>query len=659
MDLTKLLRYVPLFASGVVVFFGLILLGPATGLLWHIRTFDWWVKLNPSVFGPTVDWLVWAFGFLIVLYPSIVALVHRMATTDRAVIMTPVIFPLLSVMILTVSYSAGAAGLAGSGFLATYVLISRSRLLLRIDRGLALRAVLTVVFGLLSLVAAGGVVSVLIWQQNFFLAMVSGSNLAPADAWLHVLALDLEVFYLARPLLTGILFILAGVAFIALFRMPLHRIVVSLSRRRGGMLGSVQNSGRVFDREGETAVGKWFPYLILVASLILGVALGVYAYVVGGVSGVLGVDSWFYINNLNSMKTIEDAVPFLQSGVTSRALFFVLLFALKTATGLSSVSIVRLMPAILSSLLAVSTFILVREGTGRSSMAALAALLSVISAQTALGMSAGIINNWFALSIASLMFALTVRSIRLRSKVAAIGALAFSLILVGSYAFLWVVVLAEVALVLVASLLSFSGAHRGEWKLEVGVLGAVLSGSVLVPVALLVAAAQLLGFGAHGIDPSVWFTQAWGYLTHLQPQLVGTIWGVFEEALDFAGNRIDLPFLTLLSIVGLLDHGFQRRSFNRIVASMVLVPIALTVIISLTSAAPYMPMWLTWRGLYIVPFYLTGTLGVDSIIRRVNGSIAPIGSRSRLIFAGTFVTYIFLSHLSYSLRALELLIFVQ
>jgi hypothetical protein len=84
----------------------------------------------------------------------------------------------------------------------------------------------------------------------------------------------------------------------------------------------------------------------------------------------------------------------------------------------------------------------------------------------------------------------------------------------------------------------------------------------------------------------------------------------------------------------------------------------LTLIISVSSSSPYTPMWLTWRGLYIIPLYLAGALGVESIIRRVNGSVPPWRSPSRLAFAGMFATYIFLSHLSYSLRALELLILV-
>jgi hypothetical protein len=56
---------------------------------------------------------------------------------------------------------------------------------------------------------------------------------------------------------------------------------------------------------------------------------------------------------------------------------------------------------------------------------------------------------------------------------------------------------------------------------------------------------------------------------------------------------------------------------------------------------------------------MTGALGAASIIRRVNGHESTLRtSPSRLAFAGAFVSYLFLTHLSYSLRALELLILV-
>jgi hypothetical protein len=196
-----------------------------------------------------------------------------------------------------------------------------------------------------------------------------------------------------------------------------------------------------------------------------------------------------------------------------------------------------------------------------------------------------------------------------------------------------------------------------EWKHEVTVVGGVLFGCVLAPVALLLVAAPLLGPQAQAINPGFWFNQALTYVSSVQAQRLAPVWGVLEEALDSARNRIDLPFLTLLSVMGVLDSGSQQRSFNRIVAVTVVVPTVLAIMISSSSASPSELIYLTWRGLYIIPLYLTGALGVESIIRRVNGSMSS-WSRSRLAFAGTFTAYIFLSHLSYSLRALELLILV-
>jgi len=247
---------------------------------------------------------------------------------------------------------------------------------------------------------------------------------------------------------------------------------------------------------------------------------------------------------------------------------------------------------------------------------------------------------------------LIVRSIRRGSKLAAVGSLIVSFVLLASYAFLWVVVIAELFLVLVALIVSFRRIYRSQWKHEVALMSGVLFGGILIPIAFLfLAAIPLLGYRPQALDPGYWLALGWDYLTRgLTPQVFTSAQAVLEEAFDFAGNRADLPFLTLLSIVGVLDGVSQTRSFNRIMSATILVPFALTLITP--------GLFHTWRGLYIIPMYLTGALGAESIIRRVNGQESPWRSLGRLAFAGTFAACIFLSHLSYSLRALELLIIV-
>jgi len=308
-----------------------------------------------------------------------------------------------------------------------------------------------------------------------------------------------------------------------------------------------------------------------------------------------------------------------------------------------------LMPAVSSALLAATTFALVREGTGRSWVAALAALLSVVSAQTSLGMGAGIIANWFALSVANLAYALIIRSVRRHSPLAFVGSLVVLLILLASYAYLWVVVLAVQVLVLLATIIQFRASDRREWKYEVGILSGVLVGTVLIPIAfLMLAASSLIGFKPAGLEPTLWFAQGWNLLAAaLKPSVLSVSLVALERAFVFAGNRVDLPFLTLLSIVGLLDMPYRARSFREMTAAAILVPAVLTLI------TPY--MYSTWRGLYVIPMYLTGALGAESVVRRVNGNESTWSSRSRLALALTFCAYVFLSHLGYSLRALALL----
>jgi len=276
--------------------------------------------------------------------------------------------------------------------------------------------------------------------------------------------------------------------------------------------------------------------------------------------------------------------------------------------------------------------------------------MSVVSAQTSLGMGAGIIASWFAMSIANFALALVARSIRLRSKLAAVGSAFVLVVLLASYAYLWVVILAALVLMLLALTVSLPILDRRQGKYEVALLGSVLFGALVIPLAFLYVAGPL-GFRAPGLNPVLWFNQGQSYLTRVMtPDVFGSSLPALEEALDFAGNRVDLPFLTLLSIVGLLDTSSRTPSFGRIVAAMILVPIAVSLVTT--------DLLSTWRGLYVIPMYLAGALGAESIILRVNGEGSTWKRLGPLAFAGAFTGYIFLSHLSYSLRALYLLIMV-
>ena len=637
-------------AAGVLVFLGIVFLGDLSGLLWHSHTFGWWVPLRPSILGVTGDWIVWAVSFLLSALPSALALIARGKKPDPVVVLTSFVFPLLSVLTMTWSYYVGATMLVGSGFLAAYTLASRSEPVLGIPKGSALRLVAAEVFAFLTIAAAGGVVSMLLMQDGAVVSLALGYDLE--NPWLRMLTIDLETFYLLRPLLVAIFIILTIAAIIALFNEFLQSITWPIAKRlTKGKRASADlvSSSPPPQSEKDIVVPRWFPYLVLAGSMVLGIAFTTYPYATARVGGVLGSDSWWYMQELGYLHAFADIPPRLAA---DRGFFLLVLFLIKTATGLNEQSVVQLMPALLSALLVLSTFVLVRDGTGRPWLAAFAALLSVVSAQTSLGMGAFILTNWFALSVANFMLALVVRAIGRRSTFSAVGALLVSLVLLASYAFLWVVVIGELALVLIASITAFGRGDRHEWKREMGFLSGVLVGSILAPIALLfLVVMPLLGFRPQGLDVSAWLMMGWNYLAQgATPQVLASAPAALEEAFDFAGNRADLPFLTLLSIIGLLDQRSQHRSFGRVVSAMILVPAVITMITP--------GLYHTWRGLYIMPLYLTGALGVASIVDRVNEQGATWRSPSRLAFAGTFASYVFLAHLSYSLRALWLLILV-
>ena len=655
-------RYVPLLASGFLIFLGLMALGGLTGLLWHIRTYDWWIRLNPTIMGSSADWALWGLSFLSTISPAMVALGRRRTMREPTLMLTCFILPLWSLLAMTLSYHVGGILLIGAGFLCTYTLISQSRSLLGMDSRFVARVVGTEVFALLSITAIGGVIGVLLWGEDFIFALTSGSSLAPVDVWSHMLTVDLEVFYLLRPVLSALFIFLGVAAIVTLFREPFEWVTKSALRqfRRKDYLpaGNAISAASTTHR-GIAVYRNLIPYAVLAASvgLVLGIAL--YPYVVADVHRVaphrvVGSDSWFYVQSMSRMKGYGEDLLGLTSFILSneRGLFLLFLFATGNLTGLSVEWTVRSMPAILGLLLALSSFVLVKEGTGRLWLAAFAFALSVVSAQTALGMSAGILANWFSLSLANLMFALVVRSLRIRSKLAFLGSLMVSLMLLGSYVFMWILVFAEMLLVLLAILIRFWQIDRLRWRNEVGILSGIVLGSLLLPALALVVTMLFLGYLPPGTDPRHALTIGLSYLVErANPRVLFSFMPALEEALDFAGNRIDLPVLTVLSIIALLDPAYQSRHFARIMAAMITVPFAATLI------SP--GLYETWRGLYVIPLYLTGALGSASVIRRVSGGQSIWNSRSSLGFAGTFTAYIFFSHLGYSLRALELLIRVS
>jgi hypothetical protein len=632
---SRQLRYVPPLTAGVSVFLGLVILGDLVGVLQHVEEpwmFGGWIKVSPSVQEWTALWVAWGACLLVSASWGIAVLARRKVRLEPVVALTFFVFPSLSLLIVLMSPNLGAVLLVGSGFLVAYAVISKSRTLLGFEPSLARRLVCIAVFGLLALTAFGAVICELLWQAGAFFVLTSGISQVVMNMLLGVLAADLEVFYFGQPLLTAIFLTIAFAAIVALFREPIRksggRFVRLVVRER--LTG---NGAQLSGRQSETHAS--LAYLALVGAFGLGIAATVYPQFQLRWPG--GADYPWYVGNLRSIASFPDVVQFLHG---DRGLFLLLLSLTRTVTGATAEDVVRFAPAMLSVLLALSAFLLVREGTGRVWVSSFAALLSVVSAQTSLGMYAGILANWFALSIVNFTFAVVIRSIRLRSPSAAAGSIVLSLALITGYAYAWVVAVVELLLALIGSLAAFRATDRNEWKRDVGILCGLIGGIVLVPLVLVSIAAPLVGIRLEALDPSTWFALGWRYALAAGGQTMGSMLSALKYTLT--QSRMELPFLALLSVLGLLDHAPQARSFARIIAAMVLVPFAIELV---PNAPSYFPV----RGFYLIPLYVLAALGAENVIRRVNGQESPWKIATGLAFAGAFTAYLFLSQLGYTL----------
>jgi hypothetical protein len=622
------LSHVVLLATGVSVFLGLSILADLLGVLRHVEVpwmFGEWIELSPSAQESTVQWLAWGACLLIPISTMIVTLARTKMRPEPVVALTFLIFPSLSLLIVRVSPNVGATLLAASGFLVAYTVTSRSRALFGVDPGFARRLVCTVVFTLFALTAVGGVMCVLLWQAGAFFVSTSGISQVAMGMLLGMMTVDLKSSYLAQPMLAAIFLAAALAAVVALFREPMRWLagtgVKSLTKERS-------TTDHVGAPRHESETHSSLAYLTLVAALGLGISVTVYRALQLDWTG--GADFPWYVRNLRPIGSLTDAAAFLNG---DRGLFLLLLSSIGTVMGVSPEEVVRFSPAMLSVLLALSTFLLVREGTGRLWVSSFAALLSVVSAQTTLGMYAGLLANWFALSIANFTFALIIRAIRLRSPFRAAAPIALSLVLLAGYAYVWVVAVVELLLALVGSIVAFRSGDANEWKYDVGILSGVVFGIVVIPLGLASVTATPLP------DPSPWIALGWRYAQAARGEAIRSAMSTLEFSL--AQGHIELPFLAMLSVLGLLDPAPRTPCFTRITGAMVLVPLAIELV---PNAPSYFPL----RGLYLIPLYMLGALGAESAIRRVNGGESVWKLRSTLAF--TFTAYVILSQLGYTLR---------
>ena len=626
-------RYGSLLAAGACTFLGLVLLMPLAGVTWNSNY--QYLRLDAYVLSASADLMIWVVAFALSTFPFYASVKRDRSTLhDPHLTFSNLVLPLASIMMGLWCYEAAVAGLMISGFMVATGLARRSLSLLRISSRDAFRIVASVTLTCLAGVSAISILGMAMGGEETIRVLSTAATLSNetlSNPWLRAMTLDLEFFFVLRPALPSLIVILVFVAVLTVLSGtridPVKRLTRSLERRSADLrYGNHSSShGRLV---------SIVAAILVIGSVPVGAYVTLYPYLFGHIDGLLGSDTWYYLGILRDTRQPLEVVS-----ASKHPLFTVFLLGLRWATGASAFSVVMYVPLVLSVLLSLSSYVLVRQGTKDTLFASFAALLSVVSSATAIGLGAAIFANWFALALVNLFFALLLRAQMVRSVAAIVLASVFSLLVLIAHPVAWGAVMAMIAIQALGILLT-AGYRPSELKDAIPLVAVVLLDALFLYLASTQIATVRLELGA-AVSES---------LSAVNITNVTNFFGFLDGVIDYARNRLDATAMIVLSIIGIADVSLLPKPFRRILGSMMIIPVIFTIL------APNIS-W-TWRGLYLLPAYLGAALGVRSVVLRANASATGPKRESILshAFSVSLMGYIFLSSLAWTLRATLLLI---
>jgi len=154
--------------------------------------------------------------------------------------------------------------------------------------------------------------------------------------------------------------------------------------------------------------------IIIVSSFVAALFTGYYNYAVAGVNnpGFPGVDAPHYTKWLKETLNKNPVDALVYALGNDWFLYLVLQYLCFSVSGLSPEGFVTYsMPVLLTFLLMLSTFFLVRAG-GSLLHASTAMLVTVFSFQVTVGVYAGFFANWFALTFVYIFYGLLMRVLK-------------------------------------------------------------------------------------------------------------------------------------------------------------------------------------------------------------------------------------------------------
>ncbi len=236
----------------------------------------------------------------------------------------------------------------------------------------------------------------------------------------------------------------------------LARLVISLNNPSSRQLKAFLNRlTRPLSRPGPRAASNPqdglvildHPRLLLLVAVTAAILLAIVPYRpdLNPTATPVGVDAHFYIEWITQMLqrppvgALSYAMGIASQG--SRPLLLVPMYLAVSTGRITVIQTVESLPAFLGPLLALSVFLFVREGQQNEKMAGLAAILSVFSFNTTVGIWAGFYANWLALVEVFLFLAVLLGFSRSPSNTKLFILTILSLSILLTHPWTWVIVL--------------------------------------------------------------------------------------------------------------------------------------------------------------------------------------------------------------------------
>ncbi|HEV2172849.1 MAG TPA: hypothetical protein VGR71_04745, partial [Nitrospira sp.] len=450
---------------------------------------------------------------------------------------------------------------------------------------------------LLSVVGPSSVVATVLGGAAFSRWLVNaGDGATPFSDWTWWASiLQLRLSSLLDPFLPRlVLFFLAAWAVRIVLSTVWTDVLGAYSRVAGAFSVGAGGKNLVIGTRSTTVA------LILCLGLAALVGAYIYAPAINPTSVLVGVDvKQFYYGAAQTMFGTSPAGALSYALSNDRTAYLLFQYVISEATGSPDLAI-RMMPALLSVLLVVSTFWFTRVATGDDLLSSTAALFASTSFQVTAGIDGGLYANWLAMVETFSFFGALLLGLRRKSSRNLTASAGFSVLLLFTHPWTWFAVMGVVVIYVVSLVMtSRLGRDVGHLRDELVFLGAVL----------------LINLGAEALKrflPTGTGVEAvYGYtLSGLSPSNIVLVVGALESTLtSYLAGALSNPGIVVLGIVGVLTLRNLRSSSSRLLLCW-LAAASGGAILTGDSAE-----FLQSRLLYIIPFQVFAAIGFVAILR--------------------------------------------